>query len=147
MPSSTVKPLKIYIDENIPRQLAQAFNVVQTHLNRREGRAIEVLSMKDINEGAADVEWFDALKDEDAVILTYDMRIQRRKHERASYEKNEIGMIFLKQSKNGHSFWDTFQLLVKRWDDIKTICRTETLPFAYRQEGVDKRIVKWTMSA
>lgn len=96
MPSNSAKPLNIYIDENIPKQLASAFNVVQTHLNKREGRPINVLYMKDLNEGATDMEWFEALRDEDAVIITYDQNIQRRKHERESYQKNKIGLIFLK---------------------------------------------------
>jgi len=52
--------------------------------------------MKDLNEGATDMEWFEALRDEDAVIITYDQNIQRRKHERESYQKNKIGLIFLK---------------------------------------------------
>lgn len=144
MQSNTVyKPLRIYIDENLPKQLAVAFNMIQAHLNLSEKKKIEVLSMKEINEGAADVEWFEALKDEHAIVITFDRNIQRHKHERQSYIENEIGIIFLKQPKGGSSFWSTFKHIVRWWDDIKQICRKNKLPFAYRQPGQNKTFVKW----
>ena len=137
------KPLKIYIDENLPRQFAEAFNIIQSHLNKTEKKEILVLSMKDINEGASDEEWFNALKDESAIILTQDRNIQRHKHERKAYEENGIGIIFFKQPKGGISFWNSFKHLVKYWDDIKAICRKEKLPFAFRQPGQNRSFEKW----
>ena len=137
------KPLKIYIDENLPRQFAEAFNIIQTHLNKTEKKEIIVLSMKDLNEGASDIEWFNILKNENAIILTQDRNIQRHKHERKAYEENGIGIIFFKQPKGGISFWNSFRHLVKYWDDIKVICRKEKLPFAYRQPGQNRPFEKW----
>ncbi|MBO0324334.1 hypothetical protein J0X14_18645 [Muricauda sp. CAU 1633] len=141
--SSVHKPLKIYIDENLPRQFAEAFNIIQNHLNKSEKKSIEVYSMKDIDEGATDIEWFQKLKNENAVILTQDRNIQRHKHEKKAYEENEIGIIFFKQPKGGISFWNAFKHLVKYWDDIKSICRKEKLPFSYRQPGQNKKFQKW----
>jgi hypothetical protein len=144
MPSNSAhKPLKVYIDENLPKQLAQAFNLVQSHLNKQEKKTIEVHSMKVLNEGASDIEWFNQLKGENAVILTQDRNIQRHKHEREAYKENGIGIIFFKQPKGGLSFWNSFKHLVRWWDDIKSICYKEKLPFAYRQPGQNKKFIKW----
>ena len=144
MPSSIVKkPLKLFIDENLPKQFAEAFNIIQSHLNTQEKKPIEVYSMKEINEGATDIEWFKKLKDENAIILTQDRNIQRHKHEREAYEKNGIGIIFFKQPKGGLSFWNAFKYIVKYWDEIKQICRKNELPFAYRQPGQNKKFIRW----
>ena len=40
--NSAHQPLKIYIDENMPKQLAVAFNIVQTHLNKKEKKYIKI---------------------------------------------------------------------------------------------------------
>ncbi len=140
---SVHKPLKIYIDENLPKQLAKAFNIVQTHLNKQEKKSIEVYSMKELDEGATDIEWFNQLRGQNAIILTQDRNIQRHKHEREAYQENGIGLIFFKQPKDGLSFWNAFKHLVKYWDEIKSICRKEKLPFAYRQPGQNKKFEKW----
>ena len=137
------KPLKIYIDENLPGQFAQAVNIIQTHLNKSEKKEILVFSMKDLNEGASDIEWFKSLKNENAIILTQDRNIQRHKHEKKAYEENGIGIIFFKQPKGGISFWNSFKHLVKYWEDIKSICRKEKFPFSYRQPGQNKKFEKW----
>ncbi|MEM6893432.1 MAG: hypothetical protein AAF554_07035 [Bacteroidota bacterium] len=129
--------------KNLPRQFAKAFNIIQTHLNKTEKKEILVFSMKDIDEGASDIDWFNALKNENAIILTLDRNIQRHKHEKKAYEENGIGIIFFKQPKGGISFWNSFKHLVKHWEEIKSICRKEKLPFAYRQPGQNKKFEKW----
>lgn len=141
--NSVHKPLKIYIDENLPKQLAEAFNIIQIHLNKVEKKTIQVYSMKEIDEGATDIDWFVKLKNDNAIILTQDRNIQRHKHERKSYLENGIGVIFFKLTKNGVSFWNTYKHLVKHWDDIKHICRKNDLPFSFRQPGMTQKFVKW----
>lgn len=141
--NSVHKPLKIFIDENLPKQFAQAFNIVQSHLNKQEKKAIEVYSMKELNEGASDIEWFDQLHGQNAIILTQDRNIQRHKHEREAYRANGIGVMFFKQPKDGLTFWNAFKHIVKYWVDIKSICIKEKLPFSYRQPGQNKKFIKW----
>lgn len=141
--NSAHQPLKIYIDENMPKQLAVAFNIVQTHLNKKEKKEIEVYSMKELNEGASDIEWFNNLKGQNAIILTQDRNIQRHKHERKAYEDNGIGIIFFKHQKGGLTFWDTFKHLVNHWDEIKGICRKNNLPFAFKQAGFRTKFERW----
>ncbi|HOY11600.1 MAG TPA: hypothetical protein PLY70_00605 [Saprospiraceae bacterium] len=145
MQSNTVpKPLKLYIDENLPKQFAEAFNIIQSHLNKSEKKPIEVFSIKEVYEGAKDIELFQALKDENAIVLTFDRNIQRHKHERQSYIENKIGIIFLKQPAGGSSFWDTFKNITNHWEEIKQICRKNDPPFAFRQPGQNRRFEEWT---
>lgn len=141
--STSHKPIKVFIDENLPKQFAQAFNTVQSHLNKTEKKKIEVYSMKELHEGRSDIEWFKALKDDNAVILTYDRNMQRHKHERLIYQQNGIGVIFFKHPKGGLQFWTSFKHVVKWWDDIKQICRKNNVPFAFRQPGMNNNFVCW----
>ncbi len=48
----------IYIDENIPHQLAQAFDLLQKALNVRNQTSIHVRSIaEDFGRGAKDEDW------------------------------------------------------------------------------------------
>jgi len=138
------KPLKIYIDENIAPQMANAFNIMQSHLNKEEKKSIEVYSIADVcGEGVDDEEWIPIIAKDNSIVITQDRRIQHSRHQRELYQSEGIGVIFLKSQKNGMSFWEMFKHLVKWWDDIKAICRKNKPPFAFRQPGSTQKFVFW----
>lgn len=142
--NSVKKPLRVYIDENIAPQMAQAFNTVQSHLNREEKREIQVLSIKEIfGKGALDEDWIPKVGKENGIVITQDRRIQHCRHQQELYKSNGVGIIFLKAPKGGMSFWDMFKHLVNWWDKIKSICVITKTPFAYRQPGLNKNFEKW----
>jgi len=50
--------IKVYVDENMPHQLAEALNTLQQPLNFKEKTQIEVLSIKKVfGQGAKDEDW------------------------------------------------------------------------------------------
>jgi hypothetical protein len=123
--------MKIYIDENMPPQLARALNIIQEALNNKENTNIQVLSVVDeFGKGTPDEEWIPKVSG--SIVITQDYNIQRTRHQRDLYIKHGVGMIFIKSSsKNGMSFWDFTQLLIKKWDDIRKKVRKGQFPFAY----------------
>ena len=142
--NSVKKPLKVYIDENLAPQFARAFNTIQEHLNVNEKKPIQVLSIKEeFGQGCIDEDWIPIVGKENGIVLTNDRRIQHNRHQRELYHKNGVGILFLHQPKKGLSFWGTFKHLVRWWDHIKSICKKNNTPFAYRQPGQNQPFETW----
>lgn len=129
-----MRKYKIYIDENLPRQLAHGLNTLQQPLNIKGSLEIEILSISDVfGKGAQDEEWIPKVGAEKGIVITQDSRIQSQKHQRELYIQNGVGILFLNPpSKNGFSYWDMVKKIIEEWDNIKTIVRKNKTPFAYR---------------
>jgi len=55
---SQIKKYKIFIDENLPSQLAEGLNILQKPQNAKDSLEIEVLSIKkEYGSGAKDEDW------------------------------------------------------------------------------------------
>lgn len=125
--------MKIYIDENMPPQLAESLNILQKALNSKNNTNIEVLSiMKEFGRGAKDEDWIPKAGKEKAVVITQDYRIQTTRHQRDLFQKHGLGMFFISAPKKGLSFWEMTKLLINRWEEILKIIRKNKTPFAYR---------------
>lgn len=129
-----VKKYTIYIDENMPSQLAHGLNILQQPQNIKDGMEIKVLSIKDVfGQGAADEVWIPEIGKQSGIVITQDFNIQQTKHQRELYLESGIGIFFLKTpSKGGFQYWDFVKRLVKDWEFIKKTIRKEPVPFAYR---------------
>jgi hypothetical protein len=138
------RQLKVYIDENLAPQLAKALDIIQDHLNNEEKKAIKVLSLTDVfYEGIKDEDWIPLIGREKGVVITQDRRIQHSRHQRELYLYYGVGIIFLKSTKTGLSFWQMFKHIVLWWDDIKQIVRKNEPPFSFRQPGHNQNFVEW----
>lgn len=126
--------IRIYIDENMPRQLAYALNLLQQPLNEREKTPVEVVSIaEEFGFGAQDEDWIPEVGKKSGIVITQDYNIQTTRHQRVLCEAHRLGMIYIKPPSNkGLSYWDMVLLLINRWDEIKKIARKEKLPFAFR---------------
>ena len=129
-----IRKYKIYIDENMPSQLAHGLHTLQQPQNNKDGFEIEVLSIKDVfGQGALDEDWIPKVGAENGIVITQDFRIQSQKHQRELYIENGVGILFLNPpSKSGFSYWDMVKKLINEWDDIKKIVRKNKTPFAFR---------------
>ena len=120
----------IYIDENLPHQLAESLNILQQALNAKNRTSHEVKSLKlEFGTGAKDEEWIPEIPN--SIVITQDYNIQTTRHQRDLYEKHQIGVFFIKSTKKGLSFWEMTKLLVDRWEEILKIIRKDKTPFAY----------------
>lgn len=126
----------IYIDENMPRMLAEGFHILQVPENHRLGLKdkIEVKSISsEFGKGALDEEWIPMAGKQNSCVITQDYNINRIKHQRALCEKYNLGMFYFRPpSKNGFSYWEMVKLLTKHWPEIiKTVSKQER-PFSYK---------------
>jgi hypothetical protein len=129
-----VRKYKVYIDENLPPQLAEGLNKLQQPQNNKDGFEVEVLSIKQVfGQGAKDEDWIPELGKENGIVITQDFNIQQTKHQRQLYIDSGIGIFFLKTpSKSGFQYWDFVKKMVNEWETIKKIIKKENVPFAYR---------------
>lgn len=128
------KQYKIYIDENLPAQLAKGLNELQQPQNKKEGVIFEVLSIKEVfGQGEQDEDWIPKIGAENGIVITQDFRIQSQKHQRELYRSNGVGILFLNPPSNkGFVYWDMVKKLVSEWENIKQIVRKNKTPFAYK---------------
>jgi len=138
-----VKNYKIYIDENMPSQLAYGLHTLQQPQNAKDGMIIEVLSIKDVfGKGALDEEWIPEVGKENGIVITQDFRIQSQRHQRELYIESGVGILFLNPpSKGGFSYWDMVKKVINEWEDIKKIVKKNNTPFAFRatsKKGFEK---------
>ena len=129
-----MKEFKIFIDENLPPQLARGLHILQEPQNEKDAIKIEVISIKDFfGQGAKDVDWIPQIGKMRGVVITQDYRIQSTRHERELYKDNHVGVLFFTPpSKTGFGYWEMVRQIVKRWDEIKRIVRKNKPPFAFR---------------
>lgn len=129
-----MRSYNIYIDENLPRQLAKGLNELQEPQNARDQLDIHIFSIKDVyGEGEKDEDWIPKVGKEKGIVITQDFRIQTQKHQKELYKKHGIGILFLHPpAKGGFMYWDMVKQLVNRWVEIKHIIQHNKTPFAFR---------------
>ncbi len=129
-----MRKYKIYIDENLPRQLADGLNRLVQPQNKKDNLQIEILSIKDVfGEGEQDEDWIPKVGKEHGIVITQDFRIQTQKHQKELYIENGVGILFFNPPSNGgFAYWEMVKQLVNRWDEIKQIVKKNKTPFAYR---------------
>lgn len=129
-----MRSYKIYIDENLPKQLAKGLNELQQPMNHRDGLEIEVLSIKEVfGQGVKDEDWIPEVGKENGIVITQDFRIQTQRHQKELYLNSGVGILFINPpSKVGYPYWDMVKQLVNRWEEIKSIVKKNQPPFAFR---------------
>lgn len=129
-----MRQYKIFIDENLPPQIARGLNILQQPQNAKDGISLEVLSIKDhFGEGAKDEEWIPMVGKMNAIVITQDYRIQSIKHQRELYKQHGVGILFFSPpSKTGFAYWEMVKQVINRWEKIKAIIKKEKPPFAFR---------------
>ncbi len=136
--------MTLYIDENLPSQLAKAFDLLQEPLNERNNTRIRVRSLAEtFQRGVKDEEWIPALGKEPSCIITQDFNIRRTRHLKALCGQYGLGMFFIRPpSKKGLPYWGFVRLLTRHWEEMVRIATPEKRPFAYRMSQRSSRLEK-----
>lgn len=117
--------MKFILDENIPKQIAEALNVLD--------RENEVLSVHDLNlNGTSDVELIPKLGKQNAYFITHDLKQKTRKKESKLFFEHDVS-TFIISFKSGAKHWDKVLMLINNWEEIKNIARkNHKTTFVYR---------------
>ena len=121
----------IYIDENLPPQLAEGLNKLQEPLNRRNKTAFEVKSIKTVfGEGTKDEDWIPVAGEEKTITITQDFKIQTTRHQKELCENYGLGIFFF-SSKN-LTYWQIVKTIIEKWEEILKTIECSKAPYAYR---------------
>ncbi len=123
----------IYIDENLPPQLAAGLNIIQEPLNQRNRTNFQVKSIKaTFGEGVKDEDWIPKAGKEHAVAITRDLKIQTTRHQKKLCEEYGLGVFFFSGASSGLSYWQIVKTLVEKWESILKIIDSQKPPFSFR---------------
>lgn len=124
----------VFLDENLPRHLAEGFHILQETEGYKTGYSVEVRYIpSQFGNGAKDEDWIPEVGKLEACVITQDININRRKHEMKLYRSHGIGMFFLRgpSKKIGLSVWQMVEALARNWPEISRKACMEKQPFAY----------------
>jgi hypothetical protein len=122
----------IYIDENLPPQLADGLNKLQEPLNKRNNTDFQVKSIKkEFGEGVRDEDWIPNAGQQKAIAITCDYRIQTTRHQKALCQEYGLGILFFNMPSKGFGYWPIVKTFIDKWEQILK-CIEQPTPFAYR---------------
>ncbi len=120
--------MDFYFDEQLPKIVADALNVLETHegVNRVFSTEIE------FGKGIKDVDLFQRLRKVNGILVTHDLKMKTRKNEFSLIK--ELGItVFMISLPSGANFETQYQVIIGMWPDIKKILKKyKSNPFVCR---------------
>jgi hypothetical protein len=122
--------MKIYIDENMPPQLAEGLSI----LERPNNEDVEVYSIqKEYGRGIRDEDWIPQVGQVNGVVITQDTKIQRVRSQYPLLKKYKLGIFYLiPPGGRGYTYWEMVERIINNWFEIKNLSRKHKTPFAFR---------------
>ncbi len=122
--------MKIYIDENMPPQLAEGLSI----LEKPNNEGIEVYSiLKEYGRGISDEDWIPQVGQVNGIVITQDSKMQRIKSQYELLRNYKLGIFYLiPPNKKGYTYWEMVEKVVVNWLKIKELIRRHKPPFAFR---------------
>ena len=122
--------MKIYIDENMPPQLADGLSI----LEKPNNEGVEVYSIrKEYGRGILDEDWIPQVGQVSGIVITQDSKMQRIKSQFRLLKEYRLGIFYLiPPGKKGYTYWEMVEKIIHNWQEIKQIVRRNKPPFAFR---------------
>jgi hypothetical protein len=122
--------MKIYIDENMPSQLADGLAI----LEKPNNEGVEVYSIqKEYGRGILDEDWIPQVGQVSGIVITQDSKMQRIKSQFRLLKEYKLGIFYLiPPGKKGYTYWEMVEKIILNWKEIKQISRRNKPPFAFR---------------
>jgi hypothetical protein len=122
--------MKIYIDENMPSQLADGLSI----LEKPNNEGVEVYSIqKEYGRGILDEDWIPQVGQVSGIVITQDSKMQRIKSQFRLLKEYKLGIFYLiPPGKKGYTYWEMVEKIILNWREIKQIARRNKPPFAFR---------------
>lgn len=107
--------MKFFFDNTLSPKIARAMN----ELVGIDGDVVTHLKEK-FPANIKDTEWISRLGDEgNWIVLTNDIHIYSRPHEKAAWEETDLIVLFLAPAWSNENLRSMASRLLKRWDNIK----------------------------
>jgi hypothetical protein len=113
--------MKCFVDNNISPAIAAALNV----LSEREG--VAVVHLRDMfHRKVTDIEWLESLakSDDEWFVLSGDVRVTSKPHERLAWKNSGLTVFFLKRGYMAIPFWHQAWKLIRWWPTILNAAKT-----------------------
>jgi hypothetical protein len=122
--------MKIYIDENMPPQLADGLSI----LEKPNNEGVEVYSIqKEYGRGILDEDWIPQVGQVSGIVITQDSKMQRIKSQFRLLKEYKLGIFYLiPPGKKGYTYREMVEKIILNWREIKQIARRNKPPFAFR---------------
>ena len=122
--------MKIYIDENMPSQLADGLSI----LEKPNNEGVEVHSIqKEYGRGILDEDWIPQVGQVSGIVITQDSKMQRIKSQFRLLKEYKLGIFYLiPPGRKGYTYWEMVEKIILNWREIKQIARRNKPPFAFR---------------
>jgi hypothetical protein len=122
--------MKIYIDENMPPQLADGLSI----LEKPNNEGVEVYSIqKEYGRGILDEDWIPQVGQVNGIVITQDSKMQRIKSQFRLLKEYKRGIFYLiPPGKKGYTYWEMVEKIILNWQEIKQIVKRNKAPFAFR---------------
>ena len=122
--------MKIYIDENMPPQLAGGLSI----LEKPNNEGVEVYSIQqEYGRGILDEDWIPQVGQVSGIVITQDSKMQRIKSQFRLLKEYKLGIFYLiPPGKKGYTYWEMVEKIILNWREIKQIARRNKPPFAFR---------------
>jgi predicted nuclease of predicted toxin-antitoxin system len=122
--------MKIYIDENMPPQLADGLSI----LEKPNNEGVEVYSIqKEYGRGILDEDWIPQVGQVNGIVITQDSKMQRIKSQFRLLKEYKLGIFYLiPPGKKGYTYWEMVEKIILNWQEIKQIVKRNKAPFAFR---------------
>lgn len=119
-------------DENVPHKFVQGLALIEES-NHKSPIKVTLSHPKIIgNEGASDEDQIKFAGQNDGIIVSFDKDFKHIKSYYPLYKQHNVGVVFLKLSKDESNYWGIVKLVISRWEELKKLLIDHEKPFAYQ---------------
>jgi PIN like domain len=87
-------------------------------------------AIEEFGRGAADEVWIPGIASRHGIAITQDVNIRRTRAQWELCQENKIGVFFFKPpKKEGWSYWQIVELVIRHWPEIKRLTEESRRPF------------------
>src|SRR5258708_469561 len=120
--------MDFYFDEKLPKIVANALNVLESHEGVNHVLSTEI----EFGKGIQDADLFKKLKSVNGILVTHDLKMRTRKNEFSLIKGLGIS-VFMISLPSGADFELQYQTIISIWPEIKKIFKQQKpSPFACR---------------
>jgi predicted nuclease of predicted toxin-antitoxin system len=119
-------------DENVPYKFVQGLALIEES-NHKSPIKVKLSHPKLLdNEGSSDQEQIKIAGKHNGIIVSFDKDFKHIKSYYPLYKEHNVGIIFLKLSRDESNYWGIVKLVISRWEELKRLLIDHEKPFAYQ---------------